>query len=45
VLAGLAAHGTTTVKSIYHIDRGYESLDGKLFQLGAHVTRVTQPEA
>jgi UDP-N-acetylglucosamine 1-carboxyvinyltransferase len=45
VLAGLAAHGTTTVKSIYHIDRGYESLDSKLFQLGAHVTRITQPEA
>jgi UDP-N-acetylglucosamine 1-carboxyvinyltransferase len=44
VLAGLAAHGTTTVRSIYHIDRGYEALDGKLSQLGAHVTRVNQPE-
>jgi len=45
VVAGLAAHGTTTVKSIHHIDRGYEALESKLFHLGAHVTRVTQPEA
>jgi UDP-N-acetylglucosamine 1-carboxyvinyltransferase len=45
VLAGLAAHGTTTVKSVHHIDRGYEALEDKLTQLGAHVTRVNQAEA
>lgn len=44
VLAGLAARGTTTVKSIYHIDRGYEGLETKLAQLGARVTRVNQME-
>ncbi|HOV49806.1 MAG TPA: UDP-N-acetylglucosamine 1-carboxyvinyltransferase [Candidatus Cryosericum sp.] len=40
VLAGLAARGATTVKSIHHIDRGYEALDSKLAQLGARITRV-----
>jgi len=40
VLAGLAARGATTVKSIHHIDRGYETLDSKLVQLGARIARV-----
>jgi UDP-N-acetylglucosamine 1-carboxyvinyltransferase len=44
VLAGLAAHGTTTVKSLRHIDRGYEALDAKLCQLGASITRVDREE-
>ncbi len=44
VLAGLAAHGTTTVKSLRHIDRGYEALDAKLGQLGASITRVDREE-
>jgi UDP-N-acetylglucosamine 1-carboxyvinyltransferase len=44
VLAGLAAHGTTTVKSINHIDRGYDALESKLAQLGGHITRVNQTE-
>jgi len=45
VLAGLAAHGTTTVKTIHHIDRGYEHLENKFCQLGARISRVDQPEA
>lgn len=40
VLAGLAACGTTRVLRIYHLDRGYENLEGKLLHLGAHIRRV-----
>lgn len=39
VLAGLAAKGTTRVNRVYHIDRGYEDIDGKLCSLGATITR------
>ena len=41
VIAGLAATGQTLVDRIYHIDRGYERLEEKLLQLGAHVRRVS----
>jgi UDP-N-acetylglucosamine 1-carboxyvinyltransferase len=40
VLAGLKAKGTTEVARVYHIDRGYEHLDEKLSELGAHIERV-----
>ncbi|AEF18331.1 UDP-N-acetylglucosamine 1-carboxyvinyltransferase [Thermoanaerobacterium xylanolyticum LX-11] len=40
VIAGLAASGTTEVKNIYHIDRGYESMEKKLQKLGADIKRV-----
>jgi UDP-N-acetylglucosamine 1-carboxyvinyltransferase len=40
VLAGLRAEGTTTVNRVYHLDRGYESLEKKLQALGARVRRV-----
>ena len=40
VLAGLRAEGVTEVNRVYHIDRGYESIDEKLNQLGAHIKRV-----
>jgi UDP-N-acetylglucosamine 1-carboxyvinyltransferase len=40
VVAGLAAEGETLVDRIYHLDRGYEHLEAKLAQLGAHVRRV-----
>jgi len=39
VIAGLIAEGVTTIDEIYHIDRGYDNLDGKLEQLGAKVWR------
>jgi len=42
VLAGLAARGSTQVKRIYHLDRGYEHLDDKLRLLGAKVQRVEE---
>jgi UDP-N-acetylglucosamine 1-carboxyvinyltransferase len=40
VLAGLKADGITEVSRVYHIDRGYEHLDEKLQELGAHIERV-----
>jgi len=40
VLAGLAAEGETMVDNIYHIDRGYDSLEKKLAGIGALVRRV-----
>ncbi len=43
VLAGLAAHGTTTIRGLRHIDRGYERLDEKLTAIGAEVERAMMP--
>ena len=40
VLAGLVADGDTTVDRIYHIDRGYESIEEKLAKLGARIRRT-----
>ncbi len=40
VLAGLVAEGRTEVERIYHIDRGYETIEEKLAQLGAQIRRV-----
>jgi UDP-N-acetylglucosamine 1-carboxyvinyltransferase len=40
VLAGLKAEGRTEVSRVYHIDRGYEHLDEKLSEIGAHIERV-----
>ena len=40
VIAGLVAEGQTTVDRIYHLDRGYESIEAKLAQLGARIRRV-----
>lgn len=40
VLAGLQAEGITEVNRVYHIDRGYESIDEKLNSLGAEIERV-----
>ena len=40
VLAGLVADGVTEVDRIYHIDRGYETIEEKLSNLGALIKRV-----
>ena len=42
VIAALVAEGETTVHRIYHLDRGYESLDRKLVQCGADIRRVAE---
>jgi len=44
VLAGLAAEGETTIRRIYHLDRGYEQLETKLTQLGAIVKRLPETQ-
>jgi UDP-N-acetylglucosamine 1-carboxyvinyltransferase len=40
ILAGLAAHGITTVSRVYHLDRGYEQIEAKLAALGAKIRRL-----
>ncbi len=45
VVAGLGAHGSTTVNDWHHVDRGYDDLVGKLSALGAHVHHVDPPGA
>jgi UDP-N-acetylglucosamine 1-carboxyvinyltransferase len=42
VIAGLVAEGETVVHRIYHLDRGYQTLDRKLVQCGADIRRVTE---
>jgi UDP-N-acetylglucosamine 1-carboxyvinyltransferase len=40
VLAGLVAKGETTIDRVYHLDRGYETIEEKLRLLGAQIERV-----
>jgi len=40
VIAGLVAQGETIVDRIYHLDRGYDSLERKLAALGADIERI-----
>jgi UDP-N-acetylglucosamine 1-carboxyvinyltransferase len=42
VVAALAASGTTEVSRIYHLERGYEDMVGKLQGLGADVRKVQE---
>jgi UDP-N-acetylglucosamine 1-carboxyvinyltransferase len=42
VLAALAAQGTSTIRNIGQVDRGYEKVDEKLRALGAKIERVTE---
>ena len=41
VIAGLAAEGETTINRVYHLDRGFETLEEKLQACGADVTRIS----
>jgi UDP-N-acetylglucosamine 1-carboxyvinyltransferase len=40
ILAGLAAKGETLVSRVYHLDRGYEHVVGKLRGVGAEIERI-----
>ncbi len=40
ILAGLVAQGTTEVNRVYHLDRGYESIEKKFKSLGARINRI-----
>ena len=44
VIAGLAAHGTTEVARIHHIERGYEDIVRKLSGVGADIRVVVTPD-
>ena len=39
IVAGLIAEGVTSIKNVYHIDRGYSEIDKKLSMLGAKIWR------
>jgi UDP-N-acetylglucosamine 1-carboxyvinyltransferase len=39
VLAGLVAEGTTEIRRVYHLDRGYETIEERLRPLGAEILR------
>ena len=40
IIAALAAEGDTTIDRVYHLDRGYDNIDGKLADLGANIRRI-----
>ena len=40
MIAGLIAEGITEIDDIYHIERGYENIIGKLTNLGAKIEKV-----
>ena len=40
VIAGLIAQGETVIDRIYHLDRGYDNIEGKLCALGAQIKRI-----
>ena len=42
ILAGLVARGKTEINRVYHLDRGYESIEKKLARLGAAIKRVKE---
>jgi UDP-N-acetylglucosamine 1-carboxyvinyltransferase len=42
ILAGMVADATTNVHRIYHLDRGYESLESKLQNVGVSITRLKE---
>ncbi|HEY9690156.1 MAG TPA: UDP-N-acetylglucosamine 1-carboxyvinyltransferase, partial [Coleofasciculaceae cyanobacterium] len=43
VVAGLAARGTTTIRGLHHLDRGYENIEAKLRSIGATIHRLSVP--
>ena len=42
ILVGLAANGTTEIERIYHIDRGYDSIEKKFQSLGVDIVRINE---
>jgi UDP-N-acetylglucosamine 1-carboxyvinyltransferase len=40
IIAGLVAEGTTEIKSVHHLDRGYEHIEHKLQSIGADLRRI-----
>lgn len=44
IIAGLMAEGTTEIRDIYHIDRGYENFEEKFTSIGGDIERITVVE-
>jgi UDP-N-acetylglucosamine 1-carboxyvinyltransferase len=40
IIAGLVAQGTTVVRNVHFVERGYENIIDKFTALGANITRV-----
>ncbi len=45
IIAGLSTNGTTEIDDIYHIERGYDNMDGKLRAMGADIVKRTIPDS
>ena len=44
IIAGLAASGITEIEGIFHIERGYDCMEGKLRALGADIEKISVPD-
>lgn len=44
IIAGIVAHGETSITNIYHIDRGYENIEERFRKLGANIQRVVEED-
>ena len=44
IIAGLAAQGITEIEDIFHIERGYDCMEGTLRELGADIEKVSVPD-
>ena len=42
IIAGVSAEGTTEIFNLEHIDRGYENIEEKFRNLGAHIERISE---
>lgn len=45
IIAGLAANGITEIEDIFHIERGYDCMEGKLREIGADIEKINVPDA
>ena len=44
IIAGLAATGVTEIEDIFHVERGYDCMEGKLRALGAEIEKRSFPD-
>jgi len=44
IIAGLAAQGITEIEDIFHIERGYDCMEGKLRAIGADIEKISVPD-
>ena len=44
IIAGLAATGVTEIEDIFHVERGYDCMEGKLRLLGAEIEKRSFPD-